>query len=110
MPPTLSPQQHQTSPSKVQPNGFLAPNLLPNSGGNFAAKRRLLQPRPSTTFPRPTHAPIGEFLTNSETFAQRGSRDVLPIHIGNIWQCGRGDTGSKSRRDALVPRDVRTAA
>jgi hypothetical protein len=38
-------------------------------------------------------APISEFLTDSETFARRGSHDVLPIHVGNIWQCGPGDTG-----------------
>ena len=36
------------------------------------------------------------FPTDSQTFLRCGSHDVLPIHIGNIWQCGRGDTRCKS--------------
>jgi hypothetical protein len=47
----------------------------------------------------PPHAwhRLANFSTNSGTFASYGSHDVLPIHIGNIWQCGRGDTQCKPR-------------
>jgi len=48
--------------------------------------------RISTVSPRPTHGTDRRIPSNSGTSASSRSHDVLPIRIGNIWQCGRGDT------------------
>ena len=53
-----------------------------------AASRDASRPSP----PAPRMAPTGKFPSNSGTSAGSGSHEVLPIPIGNIWQCGRGDT------------------
>ena len=88
------------------PDDTSAPSAAACNKRRFAATSRDA-PRPRS--PAPRIAPIDKCLINSETFGQGGSHDILPIHIGNIWQCGRGDTGCMSRRDPPVPRGCQTA-
>src|SRR5262245_47934652 len=80
---------HAASTPVKAPDDASAPSAAARNKRRFAAASRDV-PRPYPPAPRMT--PTGEFVSDSEIFARRGSHDVLPIHIGNIWQCGRGDT------------------
>src|SRR5262249_56395159 len=54
----------------------------------------------------PLHPPgtDGRIPANSGTSARSRPHDVLPIPIGNIWQCGRRDTRCKPQRMLPFPR------
>ena len=94
--------QAASTPVKA-PDDASAPSAAARNKRRFAAASRdASQPSP----PAPRMAPTGKFPSNSGTSAGSGSHEVLPIPIGNIWQCGRGDTPCR-RPPGCSPADVR---
>ena len=96
--------------SDIWPQAASTPIKAPGdaSAPSAAACNKRRFPAASRDAPRlhpsaPHMTPTGEFASNSGAFAGCQSHDILPIHIGNIWQCGPRDTRCKPQRMLPFP-------
>src|SRR6266404_5030093 len=88
------------------PDDASAPSAAACNKRRFAAASRdASRPYP----PAPRIGTDRRIPSDSGTSASSRSHDVLPIRIGNIWQCGRRDTGYERpspRTSSRLPGDI----